>query len=216
MRKRGWVVVLLVVVMTVLCGCGGMSTEDAQSYAKSVLDASYKGKFEKYIEWTKSSEEEAKELYEGNIDITMKEAGFSDLGLSEEMTENYRQLFLDMIKLAKYDVGEAKEASDDAFTIDVTVEPFTAFDGIDEGLTTAFTVEVSNMEEIPSDEEMNQMVLQKMYELMTERIAAPTYGNPTTVTITVKPDADNVYYISQEDMAALDDALFPADSLIVE
>ncbi|MGF0034406.1 hypothetical protein ACQRBN_15850 [Bariatricus sp. SGI.154] len=211
MRKRGLLAVLLVVVMTVLCGCGGMSTEDAQSYAKSVLDASYKGEFAKYMEWTKSSEEEAKELYEGNIDVTMKEAGFSDLGLSEEMTENYRQLFLDMIKLAKYDVGEAKEASDDAFTIDVTVEPFIAFEGLQDEVNTAVTEELTNVEQIPSDEEINQMVFQKMYELMAERIAAPVYGDPTTVTITVKPDADNVYYIAQEDMTALDDALFPAD-----
>lgn len=211
MRKRGLLALLLVVIMTALCGCGGMSTEDAQSYAKSVLDASYKGEFAKYMEWTKSSEEDAKELYEGNIDVTMKEAGFSALGLSEELTESYRQLFLDMIKLAKYDVGEAKEASDDAFTIDVTVEPFIAFEGLQDEVNTAVTEELTNAEQIPSDEEINQMVFQKMYELMAERIASPVYGDPTTVTITVKPDADNVYYIAQEDMTALDDALFPAD-----
>lgn len=212
MRKRSLLAVLLIIVMTVLCGCKGMSTEDAQSYAKSVLDASYKGEFAKYMEWTKSSEKEAKELYEGNIDTTMKEAGFSDMGLSEELTESYRQLFLDMIKLAKYDVGKAKEASDDSFTINVTVEPFIAFEGLQDEVNAAVTEDLTNAEQIPSDEEINRMVFQKMYDLMAERIASPVYGDPTTVTITVKPDADGVYYISQEDMTALDDALFPSDS----
>lgn len=212
MKKRGLLAALLIAIMTVLSGCGGMSAEDAQSYAQSVLDASYKGEFDKYIEWTESTEEEAQDLYEGNIDITMEEAGFGDLGLSEELTESYRQLFLDMIGLAKYDVGEAKEAEDDAYTIDVTIEPFIAFEGIQEEVTTAFTEELYSMEEIPSEEEINQMVFQKMYDLMAERIAAPVYGDPVTVTITVLPDADGVYYISEEDMTALDDALFPADS----
>lgn len=212
MKKKGLLAILLIGVMTILCGCGGMSTEDAQSYAKSVLDASYKGEFDKYIEWTKSSEEEAKELYEGNIDTTMNEAGFGDLGISDELTESYRQLFLDMIKQAKYEVGEAKEADDDAYTIDVTIEPFIAFEGLEEEVNASFTEEISNMEEIPSDDEINQMVFQKMYDLMVERIASPVYGDPVTVTITVQPDADGVYYISQEDMTALDDALFPADS----
>ena len=110
MKKRGLLAVLLIAVMTLLCGCGGMSAEDAQSYAKSIMDASYKGEFDKYIEWTKSSEEEAKELYEGNIDATMQEAGFAGLGLSDELTESYRELFLNMIKQAKYEVGEAKDA----------------------------------------------------------------------------------------------------------
>ena len=44
----------------------------------------------------------------------MKESGLNDLGLSEELSANYRQMFVDMVKQAKYEVGEAKEADDDA------------------------------------------------------------------------------------------------------
>ena len=212
MRKKGLLAVLLVMAMSLLSGCGGMSAEDASSYAKSVLDASYKGEFDDYIEWTKSTEDEANELYEGNIDTTMEEAGFSDLGISEELMESYRELFLDMVKHAKYEVGEAKESDNDAYTIDITVEPFIAFEGIQEEVTASLTEEISNMTEIPSDEELNQMVFQRMYDLMAARMEDPAYGDPAIVTITVQPDADGVYYISQEDMTALDDAMFPADS----
>ena len=45
MKKRGILAAILIMVMTMLSGCGGMSAEDAQSYLKSVLDASYKGEF---------------------------------------------------------------------------------------------------------------------------------------------------------------------------
>ena len=74
MRKKGLLAALVILAMMVLSGCG-MSAEDAQSYAKSVLDANYKGEFKDYVEWTKSSEKEAKELYEENIDTTMKASG---------------------------------------------------------------------------------------------------------------------------------------------
>ena len=59
---------------------------------------------------------------------------------------------------------------------------------------------------------VNELVFQKMYEIMAEKVATPTYGDPTTVTINVKPDSDGVYFIDQTDMTALDDALFPSDA----
>ena len=211
MKKRGLLAVLLIAVMTLLCGCGGMSAEDAQSYAKSIMDASYKGEFDKYIEWTKSTKEEAQKLYESNIDTTMQEAGFSQLGLSEELNANYRQLFLDMIKQANYEVGEAKEAGDKAYTVDVTVKPFTGFDGLQAEVEEATMAELENVD-VNDQNAVNELVFQKMYEIMAEKVATPTYGDPTTVTINVKPDSDGVYFIDQTDMTALDDALFPSDA----
>ncbi len=213
MKKKGILAVLLIVVMTILCGCGGMSAEDAQSYAKSVLDASYKGEFDKYIEWTKSSEEEAKKLYEGNIDATMQQAGFASLGLSDELTENYRQLFLDMIKKVKYEVGEAKEVGDKEYEIDVTIEPFAGFEGVVSEAETVVTEEVTNMTEVPDQNTINEMYFQKIYDLMSEKVASPVYNDPVTVTITVKPDSNGVYFIEQSDMQALDSAMLPAENL---
>ena len=47
---------------------------------------------------------------------------------------------------------------------------------------------------------------------MAGKVASPSYGEPTTVTINVKPDSNGVYFIDQTDMTALDDAMFPAES----
>ena len=170
MKKRGLLAVLLIAVMTLLCGCGGMSAEDAQSYAKSIMDASYKGEFDKYVEWTKSSKEEA-----------------------------------------NYEVGEAKEAGDKAYTVDVTVKPFTGFDGLQAEVEAATMAELENVD-VTDQNAVNELVFQKMYDIMVEKVASPTFGEPTTVTINVKPDSDGVYFIDQTDMTALDDALFPSDA----
>ena len=65
-----------------------------KEYAQAVLDASYKGEFDSYMELTDSTEEEAREMYEGNVDATMAAVGFEEMGASQEMQEDYRQLFL--------------------------------------------------------------------------------------------------------------------------
>lgn len=213
MKKMGLLTVLLLAAAVLLCGCkGGMSAEDAQSYAKSIMDASYKGEFDKYIEWTKSDRKEAMELYESNVDATMKEAGFTELGLSGDLTGDYRQLFFDMIKKAKYEVGAAKDLGEKTYAIDVRVEPFTGFEGIQEQVKTAATEELKSLPEVPEQDAVNELVFRKMYELMAQKVAEPIYGEPQTVTITVKRDSDGVYYIDRNDMAALDDALFPSSS----
>lgn len=212
MKKSGMLSVLLIVVAVMLCGCGGMSKEDAQSYLKSVLDASYKGEFGTYIEWTKSSQEEAKKLYEANIDVAMQESGLESLGLSEELTANYRQLFEDTINLVKYEVGEAEEAGDKEYTIHVTLEPFVGFEGVQEEAETAVKEEIRDMPEIPDQTTINEMFYQKQYDLMAGKVASPEYGDAVTVEVTVKPDSNGVYFIDQSDMTALDEALFVMDN----
>ena len=213
MKKRGILAAILIMVMTMLSGCGGMSAEDAQSYLKSVLDASYKGEFGTYVEWTKSTEEEARKLYEANIDVIMQESGLTSLGLSDELVANYRQLFENIINLVKYEVGEAKEAGDKEYTVDVMLEPFAGFDGIAAEAEAAVTAELENITELPEQSAINEMYFQKQYDLMSDRIASPEYGDTVTVTVTVKPDANGVYFIEQSDMTALDEALFPTESL---
>ena len=48
MRKQGVLAAMLTGVMLVLCGCGGMTTDEAKDYVKSALDAGYKAEFKEY------------------------------------------------------------------------------------------------------------------------------------------------------------------------
>ena len=213
MRKRGVLAAMLTGVMLVLCGCGGMTTDEAKDYVKSALDAGYKAEFKEYAEITDYTEKEAKKEYETNLDNSMKEAGFNETGVSDELKANYRKLFEKMLKSANYKVGEVKEAGDDEFKVSVEVQPFTAFSTVSEELDNWVTDTYSNIEYVPSDEELNEAIMKKMYELMDEKMNNPTYGDKTTVTVNVKVDKDGAYYIPQKDLTAVDDALFPEDSL---
>ena len=204
MRKRGVLAAMLTGVMRVLCGCGGMTTDEAKDYVKSALDAGYKAEFKEYAEITDSTEKEAKKEYETNLDET---------GVSDELKANYRKLFEKMLKSANYKVGEVKEAGDDEFKVSVEVQPFTAFSTVSEELDNWVTDTYSNIEYVPSDEELNEAIMKKMYELMDEKMNNPTYGDKTTVIVNVKVDKDGAYYIPQKDLTAVDDALFPEDSL---
>ena len=84
---------------------------------------------------------------------------------------------------------------------------------VSEELDNWVTDTYSNIEYVPSDEELNEAIMKKMYELMDEKMNNPTYGDKTTVIVNVKVDKDGAYYIPQKDLTAVDDALFPEDSL---
>ena len=210
MKRMKYLVFALVLVISAwaLAGCGGMSEDEAKEYAQAVLDASYKGEFDSYMELTDSTEEEAREMYEGNMDATMAAVGFEELGASQEMQADYRQLFLDMAKLAKYSLGDVTEM-ENGFEIQVTVEPFIGLDGLETELTDAVMAQLTESGEIPDDDELNQMTMQTMYDLMQDRLEAPEYGEAESMTIRVTADSDKVYSIPEEDTTALDNALFP-------
>lgn len=210
MKRMKCLVLALVLMISAwaLAGCGGMSEDEAKEYAQAVLDASYKGEFDSYMKLTDSTEEEAREMYEGNMDATMAAVGFEELGASQEMQADYRQLFLDMAKLAKYSLGDVTEM-ENGFEIQVTVEPFIGLDGLETELTDAVMAQLTESGEIPDDDELNQMTMQTMYDLMQDRLEAPEYGEAESMTIRVTADSDNVYSIPEEDTTALDNALFP-------
>ena len=121
-KKRILSVILAAMMMLALTACGGMTTDDAKTYVQSVLDASYKADFSEYTEQTDSTEEEAQQLFDENLDNIMSMGGFTDAGLSEELSASYRQLFQDMLAQAKYEVGSATEGEDDGFVVEVSAE----------------------------------------------------------------------------------------------
>ena len=198
MKKHGVLALVLAGVMLLLCGCGGMTTDDAMDYVQSALDCGYKAEVKKYAEITETTE---------------KEAGFDDTGVSDELKADYRSMFEKMLKSANYKVKEAKETEDDEFTVTVEVCPFTAFSTVSDELDQWVTDTYSNVETIPSDEELNEAIMRKMYEIMSAKLADPTYGDKMEKEVHVKVNKDGAYYIPNDDLTAVDDALFPQNQL---
>lgn len=214
MKRKGRIFGVLVVAVVLLLAACKMSPEEVGTYAQSILDASYKADFDEYTKQTESTKEEAEQLYESNIDQMLTIAGFDSAGLSDELLENYRQLFKDMLTLAEYEVGDVTEEDDGSFTVSVTAKPLTAFEGLEAEVTEAVQAELSgitDISQIPGQDEINQMVFQKMYESLKKRMESPTYGDPQQAELHVSKDSDNVYSVSEADLTALDGILFPTD-----
>lgn len=210
MKKKSRILAALVLAMALLLtACGGMSASEAKEYAQSCLDACYKGEFDDYVKCTDSTKEEAQAMYEEGITNTLDASGLSDGTISQELLDKYEQLFIDLYKSANYTLAEPVEDGEDGYTIEVTIEPFTIFDGLEEELMTAVEELAANLTEIPTEDEINEMVYQAMYDLLAARVENMVYGDPVTVTLHVLPDEDGVYYIPEDDMVAIEEAMVP-------
>ena len=121
--------------------------------------------------------------------------------------EKYRELYKNMLSKAKYTVGDAKE-TDGGFEVVVKVEPFAFMEGVEGELTEAIQNELlAGDGSVPSEDEINQMLLNKMYELLAARAEDPQYGAEEELKVTVE-EKDNVYSISEEDLTKIDSRLF--------
>ena len=201
-----------------LIGCG--QAFDASGYVKAILDVSYKGETAKYMELTNSTEEEANEIYQGNLEYNMNE--FSTMPFSDEMQQNYEQLFKDMMSKTKYTVGEARETENKNYEVDVTIETMNIMDDAtyEEFITKSEEYgqqvqnDVANGGTMPSEDEIQMKIFEIYYNLLREKVdAGLTYEEPQVVTVRVEKDSNNVYTVSEEDLTALDEAMFTMTDL---
>ena len=206
--KKKLLVLLTILIMGILTGCG-MKEDEAKAYVEATLDASYKGEFEAFVEITDSTPEGAAAMYDENMEHIMQSAGFDEQELGEELTENYKQLFLALIKKAEYSVGEAVKNEDSSFSVEVEVRPMTIFNDIEEELTEAVIEHISGMDEYPDDNEIKNISFQEMYDILSDKVEVPTYSEETVdVFINLHKNDNGMYEISEEDMLTLDNALF--------
>lgn len=199
--KKMLALMLAMVTTFSLTGCGAQF--DASGYTQAVLDAATRAEFDKYIELTESTQEDAQAEYDEVLDSFVSE--FEGLSISDELLANYRQLFVDLLAKTKYSVGEA-EKDGDVFLVPLTIEPLKIYEGFDaevEEATVKFQedlmAEYESTGEIPSDEEIYERSFQIVYDIMAARLAAATYGEPETITVTVAQDADGLWGISDAD-----------------
>ncbi len=209
-KKTGLLTVLALVMAFVLTACsGGMTAEDAKEYAQACLDATYKAEFDTYMKWTDSSREEAQAMYDQGIVNTMEASGFDEAGISQDLKDAYEQLFIDLYGQAKYSLADAVEDGADGYTIDVTVHPFTVFDGFEDEVLAELEERASGLTTMPTDEEVNEMVFQAMYDLLKVKVENMVYAEPQVVTIHVLPDSEGVYYVPDNDFYAIEETMVP-------
>lgn len=180
---------------------------DASGYVKACLDLVTKGEKEDYMKLTQRTEEEAEEDYQANMDLLMSD--IESMGISEDLQDKYQAFYEELLKKTKYDVKEAKEDGDN-FTVDVEIEQITGvFNGVQDELyaeAEAYGQQLAESGEMPSDEEINEWAFNKLYEILTAKLAQATYNETQTVTVHVVLN-DNTWEIPQDDYDVLDAAL---------
>lgn len=202
--KRMFAVCLTVIMVAATAvGCGNF---DAEGYVTACLDLLTKAETEQYTKLTGRTEEQAKQNYEDNIDGMMAMMG--ELNLSDELENNYRTLYADIYKKAKYTVtGSEKLKDKDGYAVTIEIEQMTGlFNDLEGELTTRATEAMSNIDPDTTEEELNETVFQLMYDILNERMANITYKDPETITVNVVAE-DGVYSIPDDDYVAIDEAL---------
>lgn len=202
MKKKSLIAILMIAIVCIMGACG--EKFDASAYVKSCLDAQFKGEFEEYVKLTVSTKEEAEDMYNEGLDKFMEE--YEGLPLTDELYQNFRNAYADMLKAAKYSVKEATE-KDGTYIVSVVVNPMKCFETYDEDLDRLqeeFIAEIQEKvdsgEEIPSDEELQQLMAEKVYEDLVQRVQNSEFGEETTVEVHVAKDKDGVYVANEKDL----------------
>ena len=85
----------------------GSGKFDAAGYVTASQDLLPKGETEQYKKLTDRTKAQAEQDYEDNIDSMME--GMGEVGLSDELPENYRTLYKDIYKKTLIGIGEMEK-----------------------------------------------------------------------------------------------------------
>ena len=217
MNKKRTIFCILGMLAVILLG--GCARFDAAMYVQAVLDTSYKGETERYIEMTGGSKEEAQEIFQKKMKATMKE--FKTTQLSKELEKQYESLFGNIMKQMNYQVAEAQKEKRGSYIVKIRVKPMLLFDQTyDEFQQRAkdyakeITDQVTKNGEMPEEELMQQEVYRIYYEVLKEGLeAGVSYGAPKDVLLHVIRQKDGTYEIANQDVITLDAMLISTSSL---
>jgi hypothetical protein len=199
-------VLVCVIGITVLGGC--TSNKDMSKYLAALLDTSYKNDSSQFVKIKLGTEEDAKALYNQGIDDGVT-AFRNSLNVPEELDDDFRELYKDMLKLVKYDVGGAVKQSDGSYIVTVTYEKMNIFKPTVEIYEDSVAKMVEGWadsdEDIDAEEKQRQVILEFKNSMETA-MSQVTYDEPEEMTVRIEL-IDNVYSPNMDDVGELEKAL---------
>ncbi len=214
-RQKKIMAVLMAALMFagISTGCG--KKFDAKAYMQEYLNASYKQQFTEFCKLSEQTEDEAKKVYEENIDkVTEEMMNVEGQEFSDELVEKYQNLVQTMFSSAKYNVVSAEEDKDGNFVAKVEVEPLLVLDDFEEKVTEASEEYLTDLtekllagEEQPDEATIYEDIMTIVYDILNEKLSAPEYGEKETVEVQISKK-DNVYTPEMEDLENLDKVVF--------
>ena len=156
---------------------------------------------------TGSSREEAKAMYDSVIENAISASDLESNGVSQDLIDKYRQLYIDLYKNARYEITNVIKLPSEEFELEVTVWPFAIMQSLQDKVMQEMENDPTIQDGNQTEEELYQIVYQKIYDIISAQLGgAEEYGSPTVVTVRVELDG-NEYYVPDEDYVAIDNAL---------
>jgi len=200
--------VLTAMVVTVLSGCA--KKFDATTYVKGTLDANFKNEItDQYAELVDGGREAIQKNYDDQIEMLADE--IREMGCSDGLTEQYRDMYIDLFSKCKYTVSEATEdKATKNFTVSVTVEPLNLdMQGLSEQ-STVYITEWMQSQDATDPEAVQEAAMEEMFSYMLtlfqERLAAPEYLEAKTFEVHVNIGKNNIYEIPQSELEKIVEA----------
>lgn len=203
------IAIMLACVLTVglLGGCG--NNFDAAAYTQAILDNSYKNDSSQLVSQKVGTAQEAEEIYNQGVDLQV-DALLYGTNPTDVQKDEYRQIVKDILKGAKYTVGEAEKQDDNSYVVTVTYERMNVFAPAMEDFTERS--EEQNEVWMESGETVTQddiyaWSLDTMKESLKGALANVTYEDPEEMTIRIELN-DRTYSPNTSDIESLSNALF--------
>ena len=201
-KKTGLLLsVLMIACLVTGCAFGGF---DASGYVKACLDANVHGEFDDYAKITNSTTAEVEKLYNDFLDSDL--SFLNEYNADEATQQKFRELFINLYKNMKYEVGEATKADDGSYSVPVTVYKMIVFKNVMENMEddmTKWADSLINSGTTPTMDEIYSYVLNYMYDAISKEVDNPQYDEPETISVKVAKNSDNAYAIGDTELQNL-------------
>lgn len=212
MKKVTTFMIMIFATACLLTGCGNF---DASGYIKACLDANTHGEFAAYAEITQSEEADIEKQF---TDLMEQEISFLDsYNATEEQKDQYRELFTNIYKNFKYEVGEAVANDDDTYTVPVTTYKLTVFGNILADSETYITDYVKEQTEAGADiteDDLYPVIIDYMYSYLSDNYQKLEYAEAVTVDVTVAPtdSSKKVYSLDTAELQSLLESMIDTEN----
>lgn len=177
---------------------------DAAGFVRATLDLSTKGDIDAIKAYLADPDEVTQDYYQQYWDELFSEI-YDEVGLSDEMMDRLQGMYMEILGKTRYTVGEAVEAGEHSYTVDVAVEPVAGiFDGLWEAIEGEMTAYAqANVEGIANgtvtDTDIYNASIDMLMEAARKNMDNAYYKEAQTVTVGVEEE-EGSYEISEEDL----------------
>ena len=223
LKKCALILLSAACLLTALTACwsrGGVTAEDATAYIQGVLDADYKGIYNKdYIDLVEDmTEAQAKAEHQNNVEIEAEYLiGFLDIEYpNDAVTAKAQELIEKIYSHAKYTVGKASKMDNGDYALEVKLSPIEVVSLIPEETYSEVYEQVLadndlGYEEVFSDEELYIMmdaeygmaILAELEALLPQL----TYGREQSIMFQLALGDDGYYTLSGTAYQTLDEKM---------